>query len=135
MTTTNEVQTLQVVLDKANPETLADALRKVKLGTLLTPLKITKTGMTLAAAHDITDHEHGHNPPILAIIALRVTVKDTAAFGVRMIGDAAATLSTTVARLSDDGKTITFEGTVSGFVLEYIPRSDVDMTDVFAPIS
>jgi hypothetical protein len=33
-----------------------------------------------------------------------------------------------VALISDDGKTITFQAAVTAFVIEYIPRSSVDLT-------
>ena len=33
--------------------------------------------------------------------------------------------------LSDDGTTLTFEAHVEDFVIEYIPRSDVDITSAF----
>jgi hypothetical protein len=49
--------------------------------------------------------------------------------------DAGGTASATVALLSDDGKTLTFEGTVTDFVVEYIPRASTDMTSDFTPLS
>ena len=130
MTTTSR-DTVKTVLDTANPNQLADALQKVKLGTLLTPTKLTLTSLTSTDTHVITDVEHGSNPAILAVVALRVTA-GAAAAGVRVIGDAGATASATVAKLSDNGTTLVFETTVTGFVLEYIPRPSVDMSSAFA---
>ena len=42
--------TLQTKLDKAEPGNLADVLRQVKLGTMLTPRKKTLTALAAAAA-------------------------------------------------------------------------------------
>jgi hypothetical protein len=126
--------TLQTKLDKAEPGNLADVLRQVKLGTMLTPRKKTLTALAAAAAHNITDAAHGSLAPILKITALRVTA-GAATAGARIITDSAALAAATVAALSDDGTTLTFEDTVTAFVLEYIPRSAVDMTALneFAP--
>ena len=148
---------LKDALDTANPNELLDALRKVKLGTHLCPIKAVFTGWTLAAAFDITTAAaktaavvtgitlaSGENlPPILQVRTLRVTVAGggTAALGARTVTDAAGTPAAPgatgagIATISDNGKTITFEGTgCTGFTLEYIPRSynDPDST-VFAP--
>lgn len=130
MSTTTVFESIAAILDKANPETLADALRRVKLGTILTPLKKTFASLTGAEVHDLTDAEHDNMPPVLMIIALNVTA-GAAAAGARMVGDVGATPSATVVALSDDGTTLTFEAHVEDFVIEYIPRSDVDITSAF----
>lgn len=126
--------TLQNKLDRAEPGNLADVLRQIKLGTMLTPTKKTLSALAASATHNITDAAHGSLAPILKVTALRVT-GGAAAAGVRIITDSAALAAATVAALSDDGTTLTFEDTVTGFVLEYIPRSAVDMTALseFAP--
>jgi hypothetical protein len=36
-----------------------------------------------------------------------------------------------LAKISDDGTTITFPSTVTAFILEYVPRPAVDMTTVW----
>jgi len=137
--TTTATDTLQNELDKSNPNTIPDALRKIKLGTVLTPLKRTFSGLASAAGHDLTaidgtgETAGANNPKRLAALCIN-TVRVTAgaaAAGVRMMGDSGATPSSTVGKISDDGKTITFEDTVTGFVIEYIPRSSTDMAADF----
>lgn len=145
------VETLQKELDDANPTTLADALRQVRLGTLLTPLKRVFTGLTAAAAFDLTAIDGtgevvgAGNPnrlPALITHTLRVTASGTAAsLGTYIAGDAGATpiippggasAAVGVATISDDGKTLTFPNTITGFVVEYIPRAAVAMSSAFA---
>lgn len=147
--------TLQQVLNKANLNQLATILQKMKLGNMLNPVKVTVTGLTAAAAIDITtaavraastivglERDTGDNlPAILEVKTLRVTGVGTAATGPRLVTDAGGTpaapptatayagASVGLATISDDGKTLTFEGTVTGFVLEYIPRSNTDLED------
>lgn len=141
--------TLQQVLNKANLNQLATILQKMKLGNMLNPVKVVVVGLTAAAAIDITtaavraastitglERDTGDSlPAILSVTALRVTGVDTGALGARSVTDAGGTASAPgangpgIALLSDDGKTLTFEGTVTGFVLEYIPRSNTDLED------
>lgn len=145
--TTELDQSLQRVLTRANPQDLADALRAANMGHMLADAKAVFTGLTAAAAQDITTAaakaavtltgmtlDSGENlPPIGQITYLRVTA-GAAAAGARIIGDAGATPSATVAALSDDGTTITFEGTVTAFVLGYRPRIATAMgTDFGTP--
>lgn len=141
--------TLQQVLNKANLNQLATILQKMKLGNMLNPVKVVVVGLTAAAAIDITtaavraastitglERDTGDSlPAILSVTALRVTGVDTGALGARSVTDAGGTAVAPglngpgIALLSDDGKTLTFEGTVTGFVLEYIPRSNTDLED------
>lgn len=133
-------ETVKSVLDNANPNEVADALALAKLGTILTPTKVALTGLT-GTTHNITDVAHGSHPAILAVVALRVTAATTAgSVGAYVAGDAGATVVSPaastlvgVAKLSDDGKTLTFAtGDVTAFVIEYVPRPAVDMTAPFA---
>lgn len=137
--TTTQTNTVQRELDRAEPETIADCFRKVALGTILTPLKRTFTGLTSAASQNLTSIDGtgettgATNPKRLAalsIATLRVTA-GAAAAGARLVTDVGGTPSATVATISDDGKTITFEAAVTAFVIEYIPRPSVDMTSQF----
>lgn len=139
--TATKARTLQEVLDEANPNELADALRKAKLGTTLAPLKRTFTGLTGAASYDLTALDASgetagkSNPNRLAalnVTTLRVTAATTGtAVGSYITTDAGGTVvspatSTAVgiAKLSDDGKTLTFAtADVTAFVIEYIPRT------------
>ena len=140
--------TLQEVLNKANLNQLPTVLQKMKLGNMFNPVKVV-VGLTAAAAIDITtaavraastitglERDTGDNlPAILSVTALRVTGVGTGATGARIVTDAGGTAGAPgangpgIALLSDDGATLTFEGTVTGFVLEYIPRSYTDLED------
>lgn len=101
-------------LDTANPNNLPDALRKVLLGTLLAGKKVT---VSQAAATTVA-----LSPPALTgTISVRVT-GGAAAAGPRHIVDAAGTPAATIATISDDGATLTFEGTVTDAILSYVPR-------------
>lgn len=141
--TTSVATTLQKALDRANLSNLDACLAKAKLGTMLTPLKRTFTGLTAAAAFDLTAIDGtgetagaGNEKRLaaLSVTTLRVTAVGTGALGTRIMTDTGGTAlagdatSPGVAKLSDDGKTITFEGTVTAFVITYIPRSFTDMT-------
>lgn len=152
MTTLTETQTYQTALDKANPNLLADLLAAMKLGTLLTPLKRTFTGLTAAASFDLTaidgtgETTGASNPNRLAALSvttLRVTseTSGTDGTGSYVVTDVDGTMldptnstAAGVARISDDGTTITFpEADVTGFVITYIPRAQVTMTSAFPP--
>lgn len=63
------------------------------------------------------------------------SVQETASAGARLVTDAGGTAAAGVATLSDDGKTLVFETTVTGFVLEYYAKPAVDMTTAFEPVS
>jgi hypothetical protein len=142
---------LAVATDRGNPNQVADALHAIKLATMLDPVKVTISGLVAIAAVDITTLLKGAAtlvinsglaglktnealPPILMARTLRVTAVGTAATGARLTTDAGGTASATVALLSDDGKTLTFEGTVTGLVLEYIPRSATAFDTLLAPL-
>ena len=141
MTTTMQ-DTMQRALDRANPNEVADLLKLTKLGHHLANTKVVAAGLTAAASFDVTTAavrtastitglslDTGENLPAIGVVkTLRVTTVGTAAAGARLVTDAGGTASATVALLSDDGKTLTFEGTVTGFVLEYMARSFTDMT-------
>jgi hypothetical protein len=127
MTTTAD-KTLAGVVNDANPNNIADALAKVKLGTLLTPQ--TRAIVQASSVDVILD------PPALgpASVTARVTA-GTALAGVYRVTDTdgtevdSATLG--VATLSADGGTLTFAAAVTELVVDYIPRSAVDMTSDF----
>ncbi len=157
------VRTLAQALNSGNAGEIEQALGQVDLGMMLAPLKVTVAGAASAAAQNITTLSNavatvnqgapsanpdvgvvvpgptGGLPPILSIVALRITA-GTAVANVCVPGDAGATPSNPVApgpsvvSLSDDGTTITFGAAVTGFVIEYIPRpSNNPATAVFAP--
>jgi len=129
MTTAGKSQTIQEVLNESNPNKLADATALAKLGDAMAGLTKTLTGLTAAAAFDLTaiddpDVAGAKLPAALVISSVRVTA-GAAAAGVRQISDAGDTPTTTLATLSADGKTITFEGNVTAFVISYVPKQDL----------
>lgn len=134
--------TLQSALNTARAGQLEEIFAKMKLGNMLTPLKRTFTGLTSATTQvltsiDGTGETVGANNPkrlaALSVTTLRVTA-GTLAAGAAIVTDAGGTAlaigatNNHVCLLSDDGTTITFQAAVTGFVIEYIPRSVVDMT-------
>lgn len=147
-----KVDTIQEVLERSNPNDLADALHKLDFGKMNAVVKATFTGLTSAAAQNITTAaakaaavitgitlEAGENlPPIGELVSLRVTA-GTLAAGDSILTDAGGTAKAIgatnnhVTILSDDGKTLTFQAAVTAFVLVYVPRSKVPLTDKFAP--
>lgn len=154
MTTTTRTRSVQEVLDNANPNELGPALAKAKLGTTLAPLRRVFTGLAAAASFDLTaidatgETPGAANPKRLAalsVTALQVTASGTAtSLGAYIAADSSATAivppggagaAVGVAKISDDGKTITFPNTVTGFTIQYIPRvlSSTDMAAHFAP--
>ena len=133
--TTTSVDTIQTALDKANPNDVADCLQQVKLGTMVTPLKRVFTGLTSAAAQSLVANDASGettgkgNPnrlPALLINTVLVTA-GAASSGPRCPSSAAATPTSTFCTVSDDGTTITFDNTVTGFTIEYMPRASCDM--------
>jgi len=147
--TATSVDTLKNAADQAEPGDLPDAFRLMKIGTMLTPLKRTFTGLTAAAAFDLTAIDgtgetvgasNANRVPALAITTLRVTASGTAnSVGSYAVSDTGATPVTPtaganvgLATISDNGKTVTFLTTVTAFVIEYVPRSNTDMTARFA---
>lgn len=129
--TTTKPNTIADVANSGNLNELSDVAQKVQLGTMLGTTKRTFTGLASAAAHNLTDVAHASSPAADIISSVRVTA-GAAAAGLRQIGDAAATPSATVAALSDDGKTITFEAGVTAFIIVYKAKAAVDPTAKFA---
>lgn len=146
--TTTVNQKFQAILDLANPNNLADLLRQVKLGRLLSTVKVTVAALSPASATpDITDPdllafatvsgitlEDGEGLPAIGqVVSLRVTASGTAASvgsygitdpgGTAIIPPGGASAALGIAELSDDGTTLTFPNTVTGFVLVYYPRT------------
>ncbi len=154
MTDTADI-TLQQVLDQANPNNLPDALRLVKLGHMFAPIKVVVTTLDADATVDVTSAlvladsvvtgitlADGEMLPAIGIVrSLRVTASGTAGSlgtygitdpdGTAIVPPGGAGASMGIAELSDDGTTITFPNTVTGFVLTYIPRSYTDLDTTF----
>lgn len=143
MTTTTAALLLQGELDDASLTNLADALRRVKLGHMFSKIKVTVAALTATATPDITSADvlaaatvsgitlaSGERlPPIGQVVSLRCSTSGTAntVGSYAVTDDGGTALSPTassvvgLAKLSDDGKTITFPTTVTGFVIEYFP--------------
>lgn len=153
--TTTKTQTLQSILDSADPNLLADALRRTAPGKQNAIVKVVVVGITAAAAFDITTAafaalaavtitgidnpaDAGEGLPAIGeVVSLRCTASGTAnSVGTYAITDSGTLTPTAganvgLATLSDDGKTITFPSTVTAFVLRYRPRSPVAVTAEF----
>ncbi len=141
--TATQKDTLQVALDRATPGQTDDALQKVKLGTILTPLIRRFTGLVSGTVHDLTlidatgETAGVANPKRLAALSV-TSLRD--ATGNMIVTDSsgsavAFTGANGVAILSDDGKSITFPTAQTAFDVVYVPRSGTDMADDFAPSS
>jgi len=157
MTTATLSDSNEVEFNKGQPGTMGDLARLMRKGTMDTPRKVVVAALTATATPDITSaavlaaatitpalpSTVTRLPAIKTIRTLRVTASGTAASlgayivtdsgGTAIIPPGGASLAVGVALLSDDGKTITFPNTVTGFVVEYDPRPAVDMNAVFAP--
>lgn len=148
-------RTLRVVLDEANANDVPAALQQLRLGTVFTPLKRTFTGLTGAAAFDLTAIDgsgetagaaNANRLPAAHVRTLRVTAATTAnTVGSYVMTDAAGTATSPtastivgLAKISDDGKTITFPtADVTAFIIEYFPLtlSTTQMAALFAPVT
>lgn len=142
-TTTTAVQTLKDALNRGNLADIADAIKKIGLGSMVSPLKRTFTGLTSASFFDLTTIDgtgetvgaaNANRVAALVVGTMRVTA-GAAATAARFMTDGGGTASATVAKISDDGKTVTFEAGVTAFIIEYIPRSATDTTSRFAAIA
>ena len=126
------------------------ALQPAKIGNVLSTVKAVVTGYA-GTTYDITTAAikaaaviTGINlatdemlPPIGHLLTLRVTAAGTGTVvGTYILTDVNGTALTAgtsaavgIAKISDDGKTLTFTVTnITAFVIEYIPRCAVDMS-------
>lgn len=133
-------QSILAVLQSANPNTLPDMLRKQRVDRLFQPISATIT-IPSGTSIDLTTLRAGTEavvsanspieagellPPIRFLRSLRVSTGT--ATGPRTITDASGTASTTVAKLSEDGKTLTFEAAITVFVLVFYGASETAPT-------
>ena len=138
--TTTAVYTLQKALDAANPSQIADALREIGLGTMLTPIKETITlGSVRNHIHLLSDSSAKLAAQQILMCRVSDVTGGAGAVGVRVIGDASATPADPgatgpgIASLSADGDIITFEGTVLAVVVWWLPVPKIATTAHFAP--
>jgi PPE-repeat protein len=123
--------TLKTELDRADPNNLADMLRKVALGSLLDVAEYD-TG-TITASADVTLPGGA-----LVVQSARVVTSGTAAsVGLYLAGDAGitpllppggASAGVGYAKLSADGKTLTFPNTVTRVIVRYIKQPAVALS-------
>ena len=125
-TTTTVAPTLKTQLNEADPNTLADLFRQMQLGTMFEAVEYD-TG-TINAADSITLPNNG----ALLVQSARVVSGGATYVGTYMVGDSGSTLVTAstsgvagIAKLSADGKTITFPSSTQAtlVVVRYIPAS------------
>lgn len=158
--TTTATQTVHKELDQADPNTIGDCLRKMGLGSILSPLKVTIAALAATQNIDITSaavfaaatinvgalkQSRTTLPPILNIVTLRVTASGTGASlgtytvtdsgGTAIVPPGGASAAVGIATLSADGKTLGFPNTITGFVITYIPRADTDMEAQFETLT
>lgn len=135
--------TLATALDNADPNRLCDVLRKLKLGQMLTPLKVTLTP-------DSSQKTVTLDPPALMITSVRATkgAGGSQKAGEYIVQDASGTAVDHgvganlpgSCKLSADGTTLTFATNWSNTlgasptdtcIVIYMPRSDTDITTEF----
>lgn len=118
--------TLANVLSKADPNLIADALRKVDLGVMLAP--VVKT-ITQSSATTMT-----LSPPALCpgVVSVRVTGGASAANAYICTDAGGTAVDGAICKLSADGTTLTFALGVTSAVVSYVPRSASDLSEAFA---
>lgn len=152
MTTIAE-KTIREILNESDLNSLADVLKKIQFGNMASVIKVVAAGLTAAASFDITTAAFkalstitgislrtGENLPAIATVqSLRIVASGTAAsVGNYVAGDVGSAMTTAatativgIARISDDGKTLTFPNTVTAFTLIYVPRAAVPSNTEF----
>lgn len=133
--TTTAVETLQTTLDNANPNDLADALRLIKLGTMLAPAKYDTGIINAAATVELPT-------PALKIISAYVKSATTAAsVGSYLVTDnlsqavvsPAASTAVGIAQIAADGQTLTFaSGDITQAQITYLPAPATALSTEFS---
>lgn len=132
--TTAIVETLKDVLTKADPNKIADALRQMNLGLMFEAVEYDSG--TITGADAITLPGNG----ALLVQSARVHAGSATFVGTYAVGDSGATPLTAatasvvgLAKLSADGKTITFPTgtTATRVIVRYIPASAVALSALF----
>lgn len=118
-------------LNSGDPRQQAAVLQAVKSGDMGSLITATFTGLTSAAAQDVTSAEAFANvaltgwtpdaddialPPVGTVVSCRVTA-GTAGVLARYATDTAPTVTTV--QVSADRTTVTFEAVVTAFILQY----------------
>jgi hypothetical protein len=162
--TTIDKTTNRDVLDRSDLNETADVLKRIKAGTMFSRIRVQFAALSAAAAIDITTAaskaaitalsgitlDTGENLPAIGTVhGLQVVTSGTAASlgsyitaptgtppagATPLIPPGGAQLAVGIASLSDDGKTLTFPNTVTGFILVYSPAPAVSLDAAF-PVS
>jgi hypothetical protein len=127
--TTTRTTTLKDALNEANPNEIADALNKINMGTMFT---VNRETITIASATTLNLLTQS-TAKVAAQYVQSVRVVTGTATGVRIVGDAGATPSTTVVALSADGTTLTFEAAVTVVAVVWAAKPATDLTSIFIP--
>lgn len=112
--TINIPRTNQLVADQADPNTLADVLRKWKLGSMFAPIE--NRTITIASATTMV-----LDPPCIPGTLICRVVAGTAT-GVRQPTDEGGAASTTVVVVAANGGLLTFEAVITQARVSYIAR-------------
>lgn len=143
-------ETLAQALYQSDPGRMPDAQRKYGVGLMLSPQKFTWLGTTGASGVNLTTAAFAALavpgsatptlpqgvttlPAIMHVTTLRVSTGPSGAAGNYALTDAGGTPAYPpaggfgIVTLSDDGTTLGFPANVSGFVIEYVPRSLYDV--------
>ena len=124
-------ETLKSALNRANPNTLADVLAKIDLGSILSPVskEITQTAATTVTL----------DPPALSPATTTVRVTAGVSLGAYMVVDADGVAVNVgaeigVCKLSADGTTLTFASNVEGAKVTYLAAPAVALDSVWPSI-
>lgn len=124
-------ETLKSALNRANPNTLADVLAKIDLGSILSPVSATLN--QTAATTVVLD------PPALSPATTTVRVTGGVSLGAYMVVDAdgvAVNVGTEigVCKLSADGTTLTFASNVTDAKVTYLAAPAVALDSAWPSI-
>jgi hypothetical protein len=132
MATSTVPQTLELGLSQANPGFIADALRKVDLGSFF---KLQKETITQSAANTVVLAKPAFGP---AMVQVRVTAGASSALGSYLVADAAGAVVAVgtevgVCKLSDDGLTLTFASgsNITACVVSYLAAPAAPLDEAF----
>lgn len=121
--------TLGTALTQANPNLLADALKKVNLGVMLTAVEET---ITQAAATTVALPKKSFGPG-----SMHVRVTGGVSLGKYVVSDSGGVAvdvgaEVGVCLLSADGLSLVFASNVTDVIVSYLAASEIPLTDTFA---
>jgi hypothetical protein len=152
-------------IQNGDPRDLATIMQKLRIGTLLCPLKIVGTAITATATLTMSSLRNGTDgivvtsliggnsfpanftPPKVGLVrTLRVGASGTGASvgtyvvtdrpdGATIVPPGGASAAAGIAELSDDGDIIQLPNTITGFTLVYFPMPYIDLDTAWPPTS